>query len=105
MMINNNQYINTNNLPPHTQPKNINNSTKTPTLSFATHNVNSLHCAIKNTAIDDTFLDYNTDFIGLTETCHRSDQFYRYTHDPNFCAFWSSRINTYASVGILMKRS
>src|SRR5215216_1917991 len=79
--------------------------TNTPNLSFATHNVNSLQCIIKNTSINDTFIDFNTDFIGLTETCHKSDQFYRYSHDPNFCAFWSSRINIHAGVRILVKRS
>src|SRR5215216_3530830 len=105
MILNNNQYIHNNKMPPHTQRNNNNNSIDTPTFSFVTHNVNSLYCVIKNTAIDDTFIDFDTDFIGLTETRHKSDQFYRYSHDPNFCAFWSSRINTHAGVGILVKRS
>ena len=104
-MINNSQYNNNNNMPPHTPLNYINNSDETPTLSFATHNVHSLQCEIKNTSINDTFIDFNTDFIGLTETCHKSDQFYRYSHDPNFCAFWSSSINTHAGVGILVKCS
>ena len=105
MILDNNQYINNNNMPPRIQRYNNMHSIDTPTFSFATHNVNSLHCEIKNTAIDDTFIDFNTDFIGLTETRHKSDQFYRYTHDPNFCAFWSFQINTHAGVGILIKRS
>ena len=48
-------------------------------------------------------MDFNTDFIGLTETRQKSDQFYRYLYDPNFCAFWSSHINIHAGVGILVK--
>ena len=101
-----NKKTNINNKPPtnhmnytHDLSKNSSN------LSFTTHNVNSLQCAIKNSSINDTFIDFNTDFIGLTETRHKSDQFYRYSHDPNFCAYWSSRINIHAGVGILVKRN
>ena len=81
------------------------NSKETSTFSFATHNVNSLQCELKNHLINDTFIDFNTDFVGLTETRHKIDQFYQYTRDPNFCAFWSTRINTYAGVSILVKRT
>ena len=77
----------------------------TPTISFATHNVQSLHCDIKNELIHDTFFDFDTDFVGLTETRHKSDQFYKNRNNPNFISFWSTHINTYAGVGILIKRS
>jgi exonuclease III len=102
MILKPNTDINNNKSPEHI---NSHISKETPNLSFATHNVKSLQCIIKNTSINDTFIDFNTDFVGLTETRHKSNQFYRYSHDPNFCAFWSSRINTYAGVGILVKRS
>ena len=93
-------------MPPNNNNNNdIDNSKGTPNLSFATHNVNSLQCEFKNNSINDTFIDFNTDFVGLTETRHKSDQFHRYTKDPNFCTFWSSRINIHAGVGILVKRS
>jgi exonuclease III len=81
------------------------NSKSTPTLSFATNNVNSLQCELKNQLINDTFLDLNVDFIGLTETRHKNDQSYRNKCDKNFLSFWSSRINETAGVGILIKRS
>ena len=84
---------NSNNLPPNNNINNyIDNSKGTSNLSFATHNVNSLQCEFKNNSINDTFIDFNTDFISLTETRHKSDQFYQYTLDLNFCAFWSSQI-------------
>src|SRR5688572_20411680 len=94
------------NKPPTNHINFINDPSKiSSNLSFATHNVNSLQCVVKNSAINDTFIDFNTDFIGLTETRHKSEQFYRYSHDPNFCAYWSSRINIHAGVGILVKRN
>ena len=106
MILNPNNNINPNNLPPNTHSFNFHNISKnTPNLSFATHNVNFLQCEIKNNSINNTFLDFNIDFIGLTKTRHKSNQFYHYTHDPNFCAFWSSYINVHAGVGILVKRS
>ena len=101
MILNPNQYNNNNNMPSPTHVNDPNNSTGNTNLSFAIHNVNSLQCEIKNESINDTFINFNTDFIGLTETHHKSDQFYRYSRDPNFCAFWSSRINVHAGVGFL----
>jgi len=71
-MINNNTNINKNNnyVNKHIEDPTNNqiNSKGTPTISFATHNVNSLQCSIKNQFINDTFTDLNTDFVGLTET-------------------------------------
>src|SRR5215216_7160203 len=63
------------------------NTKRSPTISFATHNVHSLQCDLKNELIKDTFLDFNTDFVSLTETCHRSNQTYKNKHDPNFLPF------------------
>ena len=67
--------------------KNNQISKGTPTISFATHNVQSLHCDIKNELIHDTFFDFDTDFVGLTETRHKSDQFYKNRNNPNFISF------------------
>src|SRR3954447_5412322 len=75
---------------------NQNNSKGTPTISFATHNVNSLQCTVKNQFINDSFIDFNTDFVGLTETRHKSDQTFRYAHDPDYTSFWSTCLNPYA---------
>jgi len=103
-MINNN---NNNNNPTKsaTHTNTNNNLNRSPTISFATHNVHSLQCDLKNELIKDTFLDFNTDFVSLTETCHKSDQFYKNKHDPNFSSYWSTTINTHAGVGLLIKRS
>ena len=103
-MINNNDNNNFSNNLDNT-PDNTTNSNRTSTISFATHNVNSLQCDLKNEIIKNTFLDFNTDFVGLTETHHKSDQFFKNKHDPNFSSFWSTRINVHASVEILIKNS
>ena len=76
-----------------------------PTITFATHNVNSLQCSIKNQFINDSFSDFNTDFVGLTETRHKADQTFRNLSDPTYTSYWSNNINPYAGVGILIKKS
>src|SRR5215216_1113456 len=104
-MINNNNINNTSlNSDIHTN-NNINLPTRSPTISFATHNVRSLQCDLKNEIIKDTFLDFETDFVSLTETCHKSDQNYKNKFDPNFSSYWSTPINTHAGVGLLIKRT
>src|SRR5215216_6331644 len=103
-MINNDNNITSSpNLDTHTTD--YTNTKRPPTISFATHNVHSLQCDLKNELIKDTFLDFDTDFVSLTETCHRSNQTYKNKHDPNFSSFWSSNINTHAVVGLLIKRT
>ena len=70
---------NNSNLPSNNNNNNyIDNSKGTPNLSFATYNVNSLQCKFKNNSINDTFINFNTDFVGLKKTRYKSDQFYHY---------------------------
>jgi hypothetical protein len=106
-MIYNNDFNNNNNDTPTPVTKQIEqtNSKDTPTISFATNNVNSLQCELKNQFVNDTFLDLNIDFVGLTETRHKHNQSFRNKNDLNFLSFWSSKINIHAGVGILVKRS
>ena len=92
MITTNNNHININH-----------NMSSSPTISFATHNVKSLQCEHKNISIYDTFLHMNTDFVGLQETWHKSDQAYHCSRDPNYLSFWSTPINTRAGVGLLVK--
>ena len=103
-MINNNDNNNFSNNLDNT-PVNTTNSIRPPTISFTTHNFNSLQCDLKNEIIKDTFLDFDTDFVGLTETRHKSDQLFKNKFDPNFSSFWSTTINVHTGVGILIKRS
>src|SRR3954447_25554977 len=87
------------------QNENSNNSKGTPTILFATNNVNSIQCELKHQFVNDTFLDLNIDFVGLSETRHKHNQSFRNKNDPNFLSFWSLKINIHAGVGILVKRS
>src|SRR5215208_3460003 len=101
---NNNNLSNNDNDTPMILPQQDVTSSPAPTITFATHNINSLQCSIKNQFINDSFANFNTDFISLTETRHKADQSFRNLSDPNYSSYWSNNINPYAGVGLLIKK-
>src|SRR5687767_12481501 len=100
---NNNNLFNNDNDIPITLSQQTVISSPAPTITFAIHNVSSLQYSIKNQFINDFFADFNTDFVDLTETRHKTDQTFCNLFDPTYTSYWSNNINPHASVSILIK--
>jgi len=55
----------------HLNPEDTTDIINNRTLTFAKHNVHGLNNTVKNNQILETFINQQTDFVGLTETHHQ----------------------------------
>jgi len=73
-------------------------------LTITTHNTRNLSDTTKYTQLLENLTLHKVDFCDVTETGHSKGQKYKMKHHKDFLAFWSSSINRYAGVGLIIHR-
>ena len=79
------------------------------TLTFATHNIRGINDStdpIKSSQIIEHFTHNKVDFIGLTETHHKTSMLYKHKQNQHFTTFWSQpdSLQPYAGVSLLISK-
>ncbi len=73
-------------------------------LSISTHNTRKISDTTKYAQLLETLTMHKIDICGVTETDHPKGQKYKFSHHPDYAAFWSSSINRHAGVGFIIHR-
>ena len=76
-----------------------------PTITFSTLNVRSIHNTVKSSQAIDLFRILDHDFVGLTETRHKTQKelYLRHKNDNTYTAFWNIPNHHFDGVGFLVK--
>ena len=73
-------------------------------LTITTHNTRNLSDTTKFAQLLETLTLHKVDICGVTETGHTTGQKYKTKQHPEFAAYWSTSVNRYAGVGLIIHR-
>ena len=71
-------------------------------LTISTHNTRNISDIFKYTQLLETLTMNKVDFCSVTEIRHMKSQPYKHKHHPNYTVLWSTTINRYAGVGLIL---
>jgi len=73
-------------------------------LTISIHNTRNISDTTKYSQLLEILTMHKVDFCGITETGHVKGQSYKLSIHPDYTAFWSTVINRYAGVGLVLHR-
>src|SRR6266540_6601411 len=73
-------------------------------MAISTYNIRIISDTTKYAQLLETLTLHKIDICGVTETGHQIGQKYKFPHHPEYKAFWSSSINRFAGVGLIINR-